>query len=88
MHLLMSPLVGAFFVISIVLFVIKLWALVDACLRPESAYAATGKQSKVFWIVILVIALVLPFGFLAIIGLVAALVYLLDVRPAVRGLGR
>ncbi|HWC35231.1 MAG TPA: DUF2516 family protein [Mycobacteriales bacterium] len=80
--LLLFPLHGAFLVIALASLVVRVWALVDASLRPEAAYVATGKQSKVFWVVVLVLGLIFT-----LIGLIAAIVYLVDVRPAVRGSG-
>ena len=80
-----GPVGGLFFVVSLVMFVVELWALIDAAIRPEQAYVAASKQTKVIWIVILAVALLLRgFGFLGIIGLTAAIIYLVDVRPAVR----
>lgn len=70
------------------LLALKVWALVDALLRPAEAYVATGKMTKPAWLLILGLAvgaaLVFPsvFGLLGILGIVAALVYVLDVRPA------
>ncbi len=70
--------------------VLKVWALADAIYRPGQAYAAAGKWSKPAWIAILAVALLLTGGdFLGLLGLasvVAAIVYLVDVRPAVRAL--
>ena len=43
------------------------------------------KQTKGLWVGILVVAILVTYvGFLSILGLIAALVYLLDVRPAVK----
>lgn len=89
MRILLLPLSGAFLVISLALFAVKLWALVDALSRREAAFVAAGKQTKTFWAVVLVLALFSGFlGFLSIVGLVAAIVYLVDVRPAVRDVPR
>jgi hypothetical protein len=70
--------------------VLKVWALADAIYRPAKVYAAAGKWSKPAWIAILVVALVLTggdfFGLLGLIAVIAAIVYLVDVRPAVREL--
>lgn len=70
--------------------VLKVWALVDACIRPTAAFPAAGKLTKVVWIAILAVALLLTGGdFLGLLGLVsviAAIVYLVDVRPAVRSI--
>ena len=81
----LGPLSGIFLVISLATLAVKLWALVDAAIRPSRGFVAEGKQTKGLWIAILVIAVLATYiGFLSIIGLIAALVYLLDVRPAVR----
>ena len=89
MRALMFPLYGVFFVISLAMLAVKIWALVDACTRPEHAFPATGKQTKQFWVIVLVLALVVSFvGFLSLVGLVAAIVYLVDVRPRVREIRR
>jgi hypothetical protein len=80
-------------VITLFTFVIKAFAFGDAALRPANAYLAAGKLDKVKWSAITGAAFVVallplsPLHFLNIIGDVAALVYLLDVRPALRSLG-
>jgi hypothetical protein len=70
----------------IVLLCLNLWALVDAILRPAQAYHAADKQSKTAWLWILGLALgvqlLLGSGLFLLIGIVAILVYLIDVRPA------
>lgn len=67
---------------------LKVWALVDAIGRPAAAFPAAGKLTKVAWIVILASAVLLGgthvLGLFGLLGLVAAIVYLVDVRPAVR----
>ena len=67
---------------------LKLWALVDAITRPGPAFPAVGKLSKPIWIGILAAAVLLGgtsvLGLFGLIGLIAAIVYLVDVRPAVR----
>lgn len=84
MRLLLLPLHGAFLVIFFAMVLVKLFALVDAASRPEALFVSAGKQTKQFWLVVLVLAVVSTFvGFFSLIGLVAALVYLLDVRPAI-----
>ena len=69
---------------------LKLFALVDACIRPGAAYAAAGKLTKVAWVAILAIAALVGgadvLGLFGLLGTVAAIVYLVDVRPAVREL--
>jgi uncharacterized protein DUF2516 len=76
--------------------VLKVFALVDAAIRPPAAFTATSNQSKVFWVGILAAGLVLSLLFLLsptiIFNLVAvcvAAVYLAGVRPAIKeALGR
>lgn len=63
------------------------FALVDSAIRRPDAYRAADKQTKPFWLIILglaVIANLIGFFFLAIIGLIATIVYIVDVRPAIR----
>jgi hypothetical protein len=80
---LLLPLHGAFLVIFVGIVLVKLFALIDASTRPAAGFVYHDKKTKQFWLLILVGALVTSyFGFLSIIGLVAALVYLVDVRPA------
>ena len=79
-------------VLSFAAFALAAFTFVDALIRPTAAFVAAGKLSKPIWASITgVAALVLfPFffgllSFFGIPALVAALVYLVDVRPAVRG---
>jgi hypothetical protein len=78
--------------IAIALLVLKLWALVDALLRPAEAFHAADKLTKTAWLWILglafVVDIVLGSMILLLAGTVAAFVYLLDVRPAVASLTR
>ena len=81
----LGPLHGIFLVVSLATLVVKAWALIDAAVRPPRAFVSEGKQTKPVWLAILVVAVLATYvGFLSILGLIAALVYLLDVRPAVR----
>ncbi|MEU4099862.1 DUF2516 family protein [Streptomyces tanashiensis] len=61
-------------------------ALVFAAMAREDAYRAADKQTKKFWLIILginlALNLLLPMLFLQIAGLVAAIVFMVDVRPA------
>lgn len=69
---------------------VKAFAFVVALTYTEEAYAAAAKLTKVTWGLILGVALVAqlimpsPLGLLNIVGLVAAFVFLADVRPALR----
>ncbi|GGO87216.1 DUF2516 family protein [Wenjunlia tyrosinilytica] len=78
-------------ILGFALFVFKLFAFVDAAFRRKDAFTAAGKQTKPFWLIILGLFTFTDwfFGFdirsfLPIIGLIAAIVYVVDVRPAVK----
>ncbi|MEG3614616.1 MULTISPECIES: DUF2516 family protein [Isoptericola] len=89
-----------FVILAVVIFVIEVFALVDAVRRPAHAYTAEGKLSKPIWLIILGVATALGFlalptsggaisslGFLSIVAVVAAIVYLVDVRPRLKPYG-
>ncbi|MFD0369955.1 MULTISPECIES: DUF2516 family protein [unclassified Streptomyces] len=63
-------------------------AFVFAATAREDAYRAADKQTKKFWLILLginlVLNLLLPMLFLQIAGLIAAIVFMVDVRPALR----
>ena len=71
----------------------QIFAFLDAAIRPARAYEAAGKLSKVAWLLILGIAAFYDVmwgsftGILTIIGAAAGIIYMVDVRPAVRQLG-
>ncbi|WP_285514940.1 DUF2516 family protein [Streptomyces sp. NBRC 14336] len=63
-------------------------AFVMAALFREDAYRAADKQNKGFWLIILGVAVLVnflvPMLFLQIAGLIASIVFMVDVRPALR----
>ena len=72
---------------------LAVWAFVDALVRPAAAYVAAGKLTKPGWMAITAIAALViyfrgPMDFFGLPAVIAAVVYLVDVRPAVRGLHR
>lgn len=80
----------------LVVFVMCVYALIDAARRPAAAFTSAGKRTKNFWLMVLgaatavaFVALPYPLGigglgfFIAALAAVAAGVYLADVRPAV-----
>ena len=84
--------IGVYMVISYACVAMGLWALVDAAIRPTAAYPAAGRQTKVTWLAILgggllaqwiFPALFGPIAMLGLAGIVAAIVYLVDVRRRV-----
>lgn len=66
-----------------------IYALFHALRTPADAYAAASKQSKKFWGVLLGVSLLArltfasPLDLFGVIAAVAAIVYLVDVKPAV-----
>lgn len=85
--------------LSVIAFGLEVFALADALRRPSQAFVIAGKLTKPKWLAILAVATAFGFialpppigagfssslGFLSIIAVVAAAVYLTDVRPAVR----
>lgn len=91
-----------FLILALVAVGLELWALVDCARHRANAFEATGKRTKGFWLALTggaaligVISLLSSgggiFGTLGLFGLaavVAASVYLADVRPAVKDAGR
>lgn len=85
-------LLGLFY---LAIFLLCCWALGDCAIRPARAFPAAGKRTRPFWLAVTGVALVVaflgfPFGpapsffqFVALGSAVAAIVYLVDVRPAV-----
>lgn len=72
---------------------LTVWAFVDALVRPAAAFVAAGKLTKPGWMAITALAALIilwqgPMSFLGLPAVIAAVVYLVDVRPAVRGLRR
>ncbi len=72
----------------------RVWAVVDCAIRKPAAFPAADKQTKVTWLLILIVSAL--FGTLSVFGsqvgpvslitIIVASVYLADVRPAVRGI--
>lgn len=76
--------------LTLVALAIEVAALLDALRHRPDAYVAAGKRTKGFWVAVTGVGTALGFvslggfGLLGIIGVVAAGVYLADVRPALR----
>ena len=84
-----------FFGLGLGAFITQVVALVDCIRRRPDAFVAAGKMTKQRWLIILSVATAIgfvsvtgaflsPLGFLNLIAFVAAAVYLVDVRPALR----
>lgn len=76
-------------VLTIAALAIEVFAFVHALRTRADAFVAAGKRTKNFWLAITGVAALLGFvslgnlGIFTILGVVAAGVYLADVRPAV-----
>jgi hypothetical protein len=82
-----------FFVLYWGVLALTVWAFVDALIRPATGFVAAGKLTKPGWAAITGLAALIifwqgPMSFLGLPAVIAAVVYLVDVRPAVRGLRR
>ncbi|MBB1253998.1 DUF2516 family protein [Streptomyces alkaliterrae] len=69
------------------LLIFAIFCFVDAAMRRPDAYLAADKKTKQFWLIILgvVVAVnIIPMGFMlfVIAGVIANIVYMVDVRPA------
>lgn len=92
-----------FLVLALAAFALQLWAVVDAAIRPAAAFLRAGKRTKTFWLVVTAAAAALGFiaipspvgvgisglfGLVGVAAVIATIVYLVDVRPAVRPYSR
>ncbi|QJT06955.1 DUF2516 family protein [Streptomyces asoensis] len=82
---------GLVWLLYLAMLVLAVVALVMAALFRDDAYRAADKQNKGFWLIILGITvavnLLVPMLFLQLAGLVATIVFFVDVRPALRQVG-
>jgi hypothetical protein len=82
-----------FFVLYWGVLALTAWAFVDSLIRPAAGFVAAGKLTKPGWAAITGLAALIifwqgPVSFLGLPAVIATVVYLVDVRPAVRGLRR
>ncbi len=81
---------GFMALLTLALFALQAWAFVDALTRNPASFVAADKLTKPAWLIILGVALGAhmliwnPVSFLNLIGAVAAIVYVVDARPALR----
>lgn len=78
-------------VLGYIFVALKIWAFVDATTQKKEVFAAVGRQSKLFWSALLGISVLSQFisvwtagsnyGILQLVGLILAIVYLVDQRP-------
>ncbi len=82
-------------ILYIAIFVTTLYAFIEALRTPAQAFPAMDKQTKGLWTGLLGVGTFVSlsaalgfFGMFSFLALAAALIYLLDVRPATRNVGR
>ena len=95
-----TPLNYFFEALALAAFVVEVWAFIDACTRPSHAFLAAGKRTKPLWLIITGVSAVIGLGYavyvknmsviqiLPVAAFVAAAVYLTDVRPKVKEMGK
>lgn len=78
-------------VLGLAAFALEVWALIDAARNRPDAFVAASKRTKQFWLVILAVAALIgfvsllnPLNIFSLLAVIAAAVYLTDVRPALR----
>jgi len=86
--------------INLILFfgcvLLRAWAIIDCAFRKAAAFPAVNKLTKWTWLAITFVSGVLgsifypasPLNIVSLASVVVALVYLTDVRPAVREISR
>lgn len=68
---------------------LQVWAVIDCATRRGQAFVVAEKLTKPAWLAITVVAAALVgylgvISFIGIAGIIASIVYLVDVRPAVK----
>lgn len=76
-------------VLNIVFLAVAVFSFVDVLRRPQQAFPAVERQTKVAWAIFTGLSALIIFvtgavNFLGIIGVIVTLFYLVDVRPKVR----
>jgi len=97
-----GPLTSGLNILGAAMLILHVLALLDVIARPQAVFPAAEKQTKQLWLILLGVAVawgVTPmlltqslvfnsvFNLIGIAGTVVALIYLLDVRPAVKAAG-
>jgi hypothetical protein len=92
-----------YYILGLVAVVLEVWAFFDCVRHKANAFEAVGKRTKAFWLALTgggmavgalsVLAgggggLIGPLGLFGLAAVVAASVYLADIRPAVKDAGR
>jgi hypothetical protein len=94
----LGPLMWLNWILLVAAFVVEAWAFVDALRRPAGAFPAAGKRTKSLWLIVTGVALAVGIfsaaydvsliSILPIVAFIAAAIYMTDVRPKVREIGK
>ena len=86
---------GFYALLAFVLLAVKIYAFVSSLMFSADSYEAAQKLTKPTWTILLGLGVALqvlflnnPIGIFNLIFTIAAIVYLVDVRPAMAGLRR
>jgi hypothetical protein len=76
-------------VLVLAAFLLQGFAFVHCLLQPAAAFPAAGKWTKAGWAIVTGLALILvplfqPLSIFGVAAIIASIVYIVDVRPAVR----
>jgi hypothetical protein len=98
-----EPLDWFFWALAVAALIVEIWAFADALLRPSAAFPAANKRTKTLWLIITGVAAAIGLysatyasqagigvivGILPVAAFIAAAIYLTDVRPKVKEIGR
>jgi Protein of unknown function (DUF2516) len=94
----LGPLNWLNWILLVAAMVVEIWAFVDALRRPTGAFPAAGKRTKPLWLIITGVSMAIGLFYAAynyplisilpIVAFIAAAIYLTDVRPKVREIGK
>lgn len=94
---------AVYYILGLVALALEVWAFFDCVRHRANAFEAVGKRTKTFWLAVTGASMAIgalsvlggggggligPFGLFGLAAVVAASIYLADVRPAVKDAGR
>ncbi|HET9898492.1 MAG TPA: DUF2516 family protein [Streptosporangiaceae bacterium] len=99
----LKPLEWFFWALAVAALICEVWAFADALRRPTAAFPAASRQTKPLWLIITGVSAAIGLysatfgstsgisivvGILPVAAFIVAAIYLTDVRPRVREIGR
>ena len=93
-----GPLAWLNWALLVAAFIVEAWAFIAALRRPTAAFPAAGKRTKSLWLIITGVALAIGIfsaaqdvsllSILPIVAFIGSAIYMTDVRPKVREIGK